>query len=74
MLKLECAQNMLAKEDVDRNVVCFGIPIQEFDKDDLVTMLAMSMRETEYERKLHQGTMGMLPTCSRPISGLKPTV
>jgi len=45
---------------------CFGIPVQEFDKEDLITMLAMSVQETEGERKLHQGTLEMLDACSRP--------
>ena len=67
MPTLERAKEMLAKRDLDRNMRCFGIPIQEFDKEDLITMLAMSMRDTERERKQHEGTLGMLSACSRQI-------
>jgi len=66
MTKLKRAKAMLAAREVDRNMRCFGIPVQEFDKEDLITMLAMSVQETEGERKLHQGTLEMLDACSRP--------
>lgn len=64
-MNLERAKAMLAARKVDRDMKCFGIPVQEFDRDDLITMLAMSIRETECERKIHSSTMGMLTACSR---------
>ena len=65
MKTLELAQAMLAKRRVDRDMKCFGIPIQEFDKEDLITMLAMSLEKHKAERKLHDGTLEMLTACSR---------
>lgn len=64
-MELERAKAILAKRDVDRDMRCFGIPVHEFDKEDIITMLAMSIRETESERKLHHGTIEMLTACSR---------
>lgn len=47
MPTLEHAKRMLAKHDVDRDIKCFGIPIQEFDREDIVTMLAMEMKSKQ---------------------------
>jgi hypothetical protein len=64
-MNIEIAKQMLARRDVDRNMTCYGIPVEEFDKDDLITMLAMLQQEVLGEQKLHEGTLGILRACSR---------
>jgi hypothetical protein len=66
-MTLERAKKALQRmgATLDLNMKCFGIPVDQFDRDDLTIMLAMSMQETERERELHHGTLGIMKACSQ---------
>ena len=64
MTPLERAKQALAQMNVPTGIRFRGVPVEEFDKDDLVIILGHAQQMIEQERSLHDCTLGMLQTCS----------
>ena len=43
----------------------YGLAATEYDKDELIKILAMSMEDTEREREFHHKSLSLWRTCSR---------
>jgi len=65
LAKIARAKRSLADMELDRDLRCFGVPIHEFDKEDLITIAAMMLKRLDQEQELHRGTVDMLTACSR---------
>ena len=59
-VRLERTKRMLRGRKVPTNITCCGIPVEKFDKEDLIIMLGMSKQETDQAVHLHHQSLKMM--------------
>jgi len=47
------------------DMTCYGISVEDFDRESLIIMLKLSHQEKEHMTLLHNGTLEILTACTR---------
>ena len=67
---LERAKDRLARHAPAKGITVYGIPLEEYNKEDLMRIVAMSMKATEQVRAFYRQDQQMRDTFARARQAL----